>query len=531
MPDKIKEILDKVLAWWNKFTTKQKTIIIGITAVVVFTFAILIHVFTKPQYIQWQQCSTTAESAEIIAILDSNGVSHQVSDDGLSIKVRSSQVSIANLALGAAGYVPDDYSFKDAMTGGFSTTQTTMDRQWLRYMEGKLAKDIAAMDSVKSAVVTLNLPQNTGTLIDTDEEASAWIQLTLQDKFTSEQAATVARAVATGLGNRSTANITIVDNNANLLFSGEEDYSTAGVANNMMELRAQAETKVGADVKRVLVGSQQFDMIEVACRLKIDFAEYKRTVHEYYANAGREEGMLAHRESYEDENSSGAGGLPGTDSNDELTYQFQDGTNSESSSSQMLEDFLPNELISVENLPPGIIDYSDSSLALTAITYRTLREEEARNRGLLDGISWEEYKATHSDDTKLEVDEDFYRIVANATGIPQENITILAYERPQFIDRVGMSVSATDILSIVLIVIILALLAFVVIRSMAGRKETEQEEELSVENLLQSTPEQSLEDIEVESKSETRKMIEKFVDENPEAVANLLRNWLNEDWG
>ena len=32
-------------------------------------------------------------------------------------------------------------------------------------------------------------------------------------------------------------------------------------------------------------------------------------------------------------------------------------------------------------------------------------------------------------------------------------------------------------------------------------------------------------------KSETRQLIEKFVDENPEAVALLLRNWINEDWG
>ena len=40
-----------------------------------------------------------------------------------------------------------------------------------------------------------------------------------------------------------------------------------------------------------------------------------------------------------------------------------------------------------------------------------------------------------------------------------------------------------------------------------------------------------LDDIEVETKSETRKLIEKFVDENPEAAANVLRNWLNEDWG
>ena len=59
----------------------------------------------------------------------------------------------------------------------------------------------------------------------------------------------------------------------------------------------------------------------------------------------------------------------------------------------------------------------------------------------------------------------------------------------------------------------------------------DEEEELSVESLLQSTPEVELENIELETKSETRKMIEKFVDENPESAALLLRNWLNEDWG
>jgi flagellar M-ring protein FliF len=40
-----------------------------------------------------------------------------------------------------------------------------------------------------------------------------------------------------------------------------------------------------------------------------------------------------------------------------------------------------------------------------------------------------------------------------------------------------------------------------------------------------------MEDIEIESKSEARKLIDKFVDENPEAAANLLRNWLSEEWG
>ena len=86
---------------------------------------------------------------------------------------------------------------------------------------------------------------------------------------------------------------------------------------------------------------------------------------------------------------------------------------------------------------------------------------------------------------------------------------------------------------IILAVLIGALLIFVIIRGTSPVKVTETEPELSVEDLLATTKEneENLEEIELSDKSETRKMIEKFVDENPEAVAMLLRNWINEDWG
>ncbi|MDE6674804.1 MAG: flagellar M-ring protein FliF, partial [Acetatifactor sp.] len=167
----------------------------------------------------------------------------------------------------------------------------------------------------------------------------------------------------------------------------------------------------------------------------------------------------------------------------------------------------------------------------TARSFDVVREEIIESQGRLDVMTWEEYKANNSAPTRMEVDDDFYDAVATATGISRDRITIIAYRQNLFRDKDGLNINWTDILSIAMIVIILALLAFVILRSMAVRKDTEQEEELSVENLLQSTPESELEDIEVETKSETRKLIEKFVDENPEAVANLLRNWLNEDWG
>lgn len=53
-----------------------------------------------------------------------------------------------------------------------------------------------------------------------------------------------------------------------------------------------------------------------------------------------------------------------------------------------------------------------------------------------------------------------------------------------------------------------------------------------MEQMLAATKENqpAVDDIDMQDKSETRKAIEKFVDENPEAVALLLRNWLNDDW-
>ena len=79
--------------------------------------------------------------------------------------------------------------------------------------------------------------------------------------------------------------------------------------------------------------------------------------------------------------------------------------------------------------------------------------------------------------------------------------------------------------------LIVILLVFVVFRGMKPVEVTELEPELSVEALLATTKEnQSLEDIEFSDKSAIRQQIERFVDQNPEEVALLLRNWLNDDW-
>jgi len=156
-----------------------------------------------------------------------------------------------------------------------------------------------------------------------------------------------------------------------------------------------------------------------------------------------------------------------------------------------------------------------------------------QKQGKLKKMSFDQFVQKNSARTKTQVDQDFYNMVAKATGITTDNITIVAYEVPFFQYSTSSGKSLTDYLQIALAVLIFALLGFVVFRSTRKEEVVEVEPELSVKSLLETTKEaeaESLENIGFNEKSETRKLIEKFVDEQPEAVASLLRNWLNEEW-
>ena len=85
--------------------------------------------------------------------------------------------------------------------------------------------------------------------------------------------------------------------------------------------------------------------------------------------------------------------------------------------------------------------------------------------------------------------------------------------------------------------ILVLLLAYALIKKTQPDEITEIEPKLSVEDIIASSQQEEekttlekIKDIEFGDESEIKKLIVKFVNEKPEAVAQLLRNWLNEDW-
>ncbi len=150
---------------------------------------------------------------------------------------------------------------------------------------------------------------------------------------------------------------------------------------------------------------------------------------------------------------------------------------------------------------------------------------------LNDEVTYDRYILDHADPIRTTTPEELVRVVSLATGIEEDKVILITYDVYQFIDDQASNIDVTMVVQIALAVLLLLILLVVILRGMRPVEITEVEPELSIEQLLATTKEnQSLEDVEFSEESETRKMIEKFFDENPEAVAALLRNWLNEDW-
>ena len=531
MPEQLQQVLDKILEWWKKFNTKQKALLASITAVIILSLVILAVVVSKPEWMPLHTCSTLSEAGTIQELLTDAGIGFDVSADGLEFYVEKADLAKARILLGTNEIPTDGPDIDSVFDGGFSSTEADKEKKYKVYLQEDLSNVLKDMEGIEEASVRLDLPSNDGTILSKDEQASVSVLLTVNNEFEETQATAIAQFLATNVGNDDTSRITIISNAGKVLFSGEEVNSVAGSASTQLELKYKAESLIKGKIKDVFVGSSIFDDVNIAVNLDMDFDEYTEQRHEYSPPDGMTNGMIDSESAYESESQGGSAAVPGTDSNDDTTYVIEDSEIMFSTISDVTTDYVNNELVTTYVQATGKASVATSSISLVLTDWVVYSEDILKASGELDEMTFDEYIAANSEPVKREVDADYYALVANATGFPVESITILSFAQPMF-EYSSNEKTLEDYLQLFLALLIFVFLGFVVFRSMRKEEVQEAEEELSVENLLESTKESQdlLADIGFNEKSETRILIEKFVDQNPEAAANLLRNWLNEDW-
>ncbi|MBR1873790.1 MAG: hypothetical protein IJ807_02720 [Eubacterium sp.] len=543
MMDRLIAIRDKLLEFWNRYTTKQKTIIISVALAIFFAIVLLAYFLTRPVYVDLISLNSEAASS-FREQLDAAGVDYEdeaVSTDRVRFRVEQSQYTDAVAVMGA-NQVTDEtgMSWQDALQEDMTTTSQIRSKKIDLALQASIRNGLLTFDGVEDATVFLDRPSDDGTVFAEQKESSVSVSLKLAQGYEMDEqvAMGIAYYVANAVGNKTTDNIIITDTVGNLLYGSKEDNTLGGAVTGNADYRQKLQNQFALNVETMLrkAGWDDVDVSKNAIVFNMDKIE--ELVKTYTANEGMEQGLYSHSYEYKSTGQSGTGGIPGTDSNgDETDYPIVGTGTTNTETTLNKYDFLPNETVRNIAYEVGAVRPDESSIGIILTHYTIIHEESLEEQGLLDDMSFDQYVDENSAVTVIDLEnrDELVALVAAATGIATGNIEIIAQDKPVYMakETTGFFDNITNYLMIILTVLIAALLIFVIIRGTSPVEVTETEPELSVEDLLETTRDDrsALEEIELDDKSETRIMIEKFVDENPEAVALLLRNWINEDWG
>lgn len=542
MMDQLIAIKDKIVAFWNKYTTRQKTVIICVVLAVFFALVLLSYFLTRPVYTHLATFSDAGLASTLSEALDGKNIKYKMDTDAsgtTSFEVEQSDYSEAVLAMGANGIVDKEMTWETALESDMTTSSLEKHTKITLALQSSIKENLLNFAGVQDATVIIDRPEDDKTFIAATKEASVSVTLRLAEgkEMERETATAMAYYLTNAVGNKTTDNIVIVDTAGNLLYGAKTDNTLGGTVSGIDDYKSKLQQTFAERTRKMLLKAGYDDAEVSSMAIKFNMDQVEELITTYSVGEGQDQGYYSSSYEYSSNGQSGSGGPPGTDSNGEDTdYMLQNNGTTNSETILNKYNYLPNEDVQNIKREVGAVVPEESSIGIILTRYRKVSEETLEEQGALNDISFDEYIEQNSQVNTLETPEDLLPLVAAATGIAENRISIRIQEKPVFEakeDTGLLSGGFTNYLMIILAVLIGALLIFVIIRGTSPVEVTELEPELSVEDLLATTreDEKGLEEIEMGEKSETRTMIEKFVDENPEAVAMLLRNWINEDWG
>lgn len=541
MREKVKEIPEKFKVFWDKYTSKQKTIVIAIICVVLIAIGVVAWLASRPTWSKFQVFDSVDDANTMTKALDDQSITWKASSDGKTIYVHQDDMTNALYAMSDNGLTDKGYTWDAAFDNSMSTTESEKDQKRVLALQSEIRQSLIQYKFIDDANVFINVPESTYTVLSSDDAETAKTSITasieLNDKnkdlLDDKTAETLAYWLANTVGT-DVKNVIINDTDGKCIYNGNTSDGLGGVlTGGSTEYCNKLRNTIADNVTTLLIRCGYDDAQVGTDGIQFDMNKIETLTKEYSVDDGREYGYPTNLYTYSSKGASGNGGTPGTDSNDSDTDYVNNSSSGTSNTVdvQKLTDLLTNEKVQNIKQETPAIKLADSSLGIVVRKYTVYKEDDLKADGALDKTTWDQFISQNNKISTATVSTDEINLISAATGVSANKITVLAYNVPQFVSSTKSSNGISNYLMIILTVLIIALLIFVILRGASPLAAEDEEPELSVEQLLATTKEnQSLDDIEFSDKSETRKMIEKFVDENPEAVAQLLRNWLNDEW-
>ena len=307
---------EQVQGLLKQISITQRLGIMGVAVAAVAMIGVLVMFASKPDYTPAFTNISATDATTIEGALRAANIPYQVADAGTTIEVPIDSLGDAKIAAGNAGVTSgsgtDTQGWNLFDSQGFGQSQFDQSVTYQRALEGELTKTIQSMDGVASARVSIVLAQ-TGAVSAEDTPASAAVVLGMTGGQTpsSGLVAAIVNTVAKSVQGLSNENVVVTDDQGHVL---------AGAANSIDTAAAQAkdlvEQQTKAKIETLLAAALGPDHASVAVSADVDTSQVQQDITTYAAAGSNPPVSISQNiEEYGATASSGACGIPGTDSN------------------------------------------------------------------------------------------------------------------------------------------------------------------------------------------------------------------------
>jgi flagellar M-ring protein FliF len=506
-----------------KKTSKKQKIFFVIGAVAaIAVIVVLSAVLGREEYVVLYSGMNEAEAGEVMSMLGDMGVEARAQGPG-TILVPAGNADELRMRLASEGYPKSGLNY-DIFAG--STSLGTTDLQTQTYLQYQLQENLRAtimkLDRVEDCVVIINMPSESLFVLSSDEkEASASVMLKVKGGGTlkDEEVKAISHLVLKSVSGLKPENISIVDSSMTLYdVTGEsrEEYTTT-----QYELTQLTKDTYKQQVLSVLTPVFGEENVSATVNVVLNFDQQTVSAVEFKPpNQNSDEGLaVSLEELYEKTRGEGsAEGVAGTDSNGVGVPEY------------VIDDSNIDEFETISRT----VNYELNELQTQIVKQQGTIEKLSVAVLLNSGFGDEDYSesVTNLVSQAIGVDKQFISVESlpfftkagdDTTDVFQERASLIGSLKNKELIK-------TLIIAAAVVLICLFILKFVYsffrprerIAALAGG---------NADGSLNdgSDIQQELAEIALTSKNKNIEKIEKFVDRDPAAAAQLLRNWLLEN--
>ncbi|MFZ6732531.1 flagellar basal-body MS-ring/collar protein FliF [Undibacterium sp. Ji42W] len=300
-------------------TPAMRNIMLSVGAAI--TIAIMVGVWLwsqQPDYKVLFSNFNDRDGGAIVASLQQLNIPYKYSEGGNAILVPANQVHDARLKLASQGLPKGgNVGFELMENQKLGISQFLEQVNFQRALEGELARSIQAVSSVQTARVHLAIPKSQVFIRDQQKPtASVLLNLYPSRVLDQQQVSAIIHLVASSVPELSAKNVTIVDQNGNLLSDPTKQMANNSLDPSQLKYVQEYQQNIIKRIESIISPIVGANNVRAEATADIDFSRSEQAAETYKPNSPPEASAIRSQQTSESYNKAGnPSGIPGALSN------------------------------------------------------------------------------------------------------------------------------------------------------------------------------------------------------------------------